>query len=98
MSENPDVIVFSDPAGAPYGFSKQELDDLETFVTTTYHRHLLGTYATFYHQEGHISRLRIYDNRRIAVLFGINPKMEFTTTKFSEDINFTIEVFEITFF
>lgn len=82
--ENPDVIVCSDIAGAPYQLSTGELNSLRAFVTETTGKHVLGTYATFYHREGTPNNPSIYDNRRLAPLFGFHEETDFGTRRVSQ--------------
>lgn len=79
--ERPDVIVASDPAGAPYQYTQTEVADLSTYLSEGVGRHLLGTYACFYHREGTPAAPHIYDNRGLAALFGFDPTQCYTTTK-----------------
>lgn len=82
--ENPDVIVCSDIAGAPYQLSATELESLRAFVTETTGKHVLGTYATFYHREGTPNKPSIYDNRRLAPLFGFREDTDFGTRRVAQ--------------
>ena len=82
--ENPDIIVCSDIAGAPYQLSTTELESLQAFVTETTGKHVLGTYATFYHREGAPNKPSIYDNRRLAPLFGFREDIDFGTRRVAQ--------------
>eukprot|EP00727_Mastigamoeba_balamuthi_P008031 m51a1_g3849 hypothetical protein (340) ;mRNA; f:380688-382534 len=75
----PDVIVCSDPAGAPYQYTAQEISDIQSYLTMGVCRHLIGTYATFYHQEGSPSM----PHMMLASLFGLDPSVPYTTKKLS---------------
>eukprot|EP01105_Mastigella_eilhardi_P019454 TRINITY_DN4575_c0_g1_i1.p2 TRINITY_DN4575_c0_g1~~TRINITY_DN4575_c0_g1_i1.p2 ORF type:complete len:232 (+),score=68.11 TRINITY_DN4575_c0_g1_i1:556-1251(+) len=54
-------------------------------------RHLLGTYATFYHQEGPADKPHIYDNRLLAALFGLDPAAGYTTKKLVGQPKYDVE-------
>ena len=82
--ENPDIVVCSDIAGAPYQLSTTEQESLRAFVTETTGKHVLGTYATFYHREGTPNRPSIYDNRRLAPLFGFREDTDFGTRRVAQ--------------
>ncbi|ELP93393.1 hypothetical protein EIN_058380 [Entamoeba invadens IP1] len=81
----PDVIVCSDTAGAPGYFSVDETIALKRFLTKIPCRGILGTYACFYHTEGSMGSFRVFDNRQIAPLFGLDETMTFTSVKIGED-------------
>ncbi|KAH3756940.1 hypothetical protein Pelo_11249 [Pelomyxa schiedti] len=80
---NPDVIVCSDPAGAPYQYTTAEVNALSSYINQNCSRHLFGTYATFYHKEGPTESPHIYDNRALASLFGLDPDIFYTTRRLS---------------
>lgn len=71
----PDVIVLSDVAGCPYQFEEQQIETLIDYVTHTTNCHVLATYATFYHSE----YTRVYDNRKLCYLFGLDTETMFKT-------------------
>lgn len=66
---------------APYQYTKQEIEDLVAYITEGTGKHVIGTYATFYHQEGTQISPHIYDNRRLAALFGLEVTQGYTTKK-----------------
>ena len=78
---NPDIIVCSDIAGSPYELSFSEMTAIKTYVNETTGKHVLGTYATFYHREGPVMTPSIYDNRDLAPLFGFRAETDFGTKK-----------------
>ena len=66
---------------APYQYSEKEIDSLIEYLEESSGKHILATYASFYHQEGSPSQPHIYDNRRLASLFGFDPTASYTTKK-----------------
>ena len=60
---------------APYQYTNQEVDDLVEYLENSSGKHILGTYASFYHQEGNPTQPHIYDNRKLARLFGFDPSL-----------------------
>ena len=77
----PDVVVCGDTAGSPYQFTHDEFEAIERYMRQGVGHHLLGTYALFFHEEGNLQRRHQYDNRRLARLFGINPRLAMTTQR-----------------
>ena len=77
MDIMPDIIVCSDTAGSPSYFTVDEAFALQQFITKIPCRSLFGTYACFYHVEGVLTSLKIFDNRQIAPLFGISDSINF---------------------
>ncbi|EDR21885.1 hypothetical protein EDI_145830 [Entamoeba dispar SAW760] len=84
----PDVIILGDCAGAPYQFTEQEFESIEMYMNEGINKHIIGTYATFYHQEGPFNRLHIYDNRRLCTLFGIEKGLVLTTRRIEGEITY----------
>lgn len=91
IAANTDIAVCSDPAGAPYQYTAKEINALKTFFSMGINKHLLGTYATFYHQEGPPNKPHIYDNRGLASLFGLDPTAHYTTLKLNSRPEYLIE-------
>ncbi|GAB1223060.1 hypothetical protein ENUP19_0128G0037 [Entamoeba nuttalli] len=89
-SENPDILVFGDCAGAPYQFKLEELDSIESYLNENCNKHLLGTYAVFYHKEGPQGRVHEYDNRGLCKYFGIIPEIQLVTSKMPHDPTYLI--------
>jgi hypothetical protein len=84
LHEDPDILVCSDPSGAPYQYTDQELSDIKTYVNQGHH--ILGTYLTFYHQEK--STAIIYDNRQLCSLFGITTDQSYTRVELPKTIEY----------
>lgn len=59
------------------------MDDLVEYLENSSGKHILGTYASFYHQEGNPTQPHIYDNRKLARVFGFDPSLSYTTKKLS---------------
>ncbi|EDR22564.1 hypothetical protein EDI_043420 [Entamoeba dispar SAW760] len=89
-SESPDILVFGDCAGAPYQFNLEELDSIESYLNENCNKHLLGTYAVFYHKEGPQGRVHEYDNRSLCKYFGIIPETQLVTSKMPHDPTYLI--------
>ncbi|EDS89426.1 hypothetical protein EHI8A_021050 [Entamoeba histolytica HM-1:IMSS-B] len=89
-NENPDILVFGDCAGAPYQFKLEELDSIESYLNENCNKHLLGTYAVFYHKEGPQGRVHEYDNRGLCKYFGIIPELQLVTSKMPHDPTYLI--------
>ncbi|ELP93601.1 hypothetical protein EIN_063460 [Entamoeba invadens IP1] len=87
---NPDVLVLGDCAGAPYQFKDEEMSAIENFLEKHVEKHLLGTYALFYHREGTEGRMHVYDNRRLCELFGIRRGTEFGTKRLTDKPTYQI--------
>ena len=66
---------------APYQYTQREVADLTQYLSQSAGKHVLGTYATFYHQEGNPAQPHVYDNRQLARLFGFDPSKTYTTKK-----------------
>ncbi|ELP87760.1 hypothetical protein EIN_411130 [Entamoeba invadens IP1] len=86
--QNSDVVVIGDVAGAPYQFTPEEISVIQQYATLGTKKHLLATYAAFYHQEGPQHRLHVYDNRALAPLFGIPADTQLTTRRLEESITY----------
>ncbi|KAL7714183.1 Uncharacterized protein QTN25_008254 [Entamoeba marina] len=63
---------------------------IERYVKTGNKKHLLGTYALFYHKEGPANRIHEYDNRRLAPLFGIDSNIQLTTKRMNSKAEYNI--------
>ena len=75
------VRCAGDVAGAPYQMTDAEVDAVIRYVAGGVRRHALATYAAFYHEEGAPGRRHVYDNRRLAPLFGLDPAAAYTTRR-----------------
>ena len=91
QTEDPDIIILGDCAGTPYQFKQHEFQELDTYLKQHVGKHLLGTYATFFHWERVQRRDHIYDNRYLAQYFGIKPTLEFKTKRLSSKPTYCIE-------
>ena len=85
VEEEPDVIVCSDTAGSTHEFTDKEADAITQYLQFHTGKHILGTYALFFHQEVRLGIHYVFDNKRLAPLFGFSAQSIFSTTKLTSE-------------